>query len=354
MSETTLSAALGDAAMHFNEGDAEQEAISHTVDERPCPSLQAEAISHKNDEGPMQQGRKRKGAVRESSGNSSGNHTIFSQEPPLDRAVDCIFVDDECIPLWPQYACTVSEGTFLRLGDREAWWMQMFAACKKTLDLPDNLYKPEPRISGLHCSRLVGAEFIRYLVGKLRAAVATAKKKYPKRARHTFPEVMTFRIEGCDVRASTRTRNFHILVGPEARHWITSGLRVAISRHIGSTIQATSQLDPQCSESPCLQYLNYRNSVQGKVHWVPANVSWALSTTEGEEAVNEYCSKASLSLAVNPNLSGKNFLLERKKAFDVACRVWNAVDKSSRHRIPMVVESSLDLVTVTALSQPRG
>ena len=120
MSENLLFAALGDAAMDFDEGDAEQEAISHAVGEKPFPSLQAEAISHKNAEETMLQRRKRKGAVSESSGNSSGHHIIFTQAPPVDGDVACIFVEDECIPLWPQYACTVSGGAFLRLGARDA------------------------------------------------------------------------------------------------------------------------------------------------------------------------------------------------------------------------------------------
>ena len=79
-------------------------------------------------------------------------------------------------------------------------------------------------------------------------------------------------------------------------------------------------------------------------------MSWALSTKDGEEVVTEYCSKHSFSLAVAPNLDSIAFHLERKKAFDVACRVWNAVDKSSKGRIQMADESALDFVTVTAIS----
>ena len=55
MSENLLFRALGDAAMDLYEGDAEQEAISHAVGEKPFPTLQAEAISHKNAEETMLQ-----------------------------------------------------------------------------------------------------------------------------------------------------------------------------------------------------------------------------------------------------------------------------------------------------------
>ena len=79
-------------------------------------------------------------------------------------------------------------------------------------------------------------------------------------------------------------------------------------------------------------------------------MSWALSTKAGEEAVHEYCRKHSLSLALNPKLSSSQFHLERKKTFGVARRVWNAVDKSSKRRIRMVDDSSLDFVTFTASS----
>ena len=71
-----------------------QEAFSHTVGEKPYTSLHAEAISHKTDEETIQQGRKRKGAASESRANPSVHH---------EGALDCIFLDDECIPLWPPY-----------------------------------------------------------------------------------------------------------------------------------------------------------------------------------------------------------------------------------------------------------
>ena len=70
----------------------------------------------------------------------------------------------------------------------------------------------------------------------------------------------------------------------------------------------------------------------------------------GEDVLTEYCSKHALrGVAVAPNLSGIAFHLERKKAFDVACSVWTAVDKSSKRRITMADESALDFVTVTAI-----
>ena len=65
--------------------------------------------------------------------------------------------------------------------------------------------------------------------------------------------------------------------------------------------------------------------------------SWTLSTKDGEEAVNEDCSTHFLSLAPNPKLSGNYFHLKGENAVDAACDVLNAVDKSSKRRIPRIV-----------------
>ena len=68
-----------------------------------------------------------------------------------------------------------------------------------------------------------------------------------------------------------------------------------------------------------------------------ANKSGTLSTKDGEEAVNEDCSTHFLSLAPNPKLSGNYFHLKGENAVDAACDVLNAVDKSSKRRIPRIV-----------------
>ena len=153
--------------MHSGEGYQPQEAISHTEGENPGSYLPAEAISHK---------RKRKGRASESSGNSSGNHNFFQQAPQVGANIACLFADDECIPLWPQYVCTETEGTFLRVGGREAWMLKILAASKRTVGRADDPCKHVLRKLSHKEGRHVAGELVRDLQGKLRDAVATAKK----------------------------------------------------------------------------------------------------------------------------------------------------------------------------------
>ena len=56
---------------------------------------------------------------------------------PHDNRLKCIFVDDECIPLWPQYSQkatgkeTPAAGTFIRVGPGETWLLQLMTAFRK-------------------------------------------------------------------------------------------------------------------------------------------------------------------------------------------------------------------------------
>ena len=160
---------------------------------------------------------------------------------------------------------------------------KMASTCKNVGGRSDDPGKDDSRKMSHKVVRRVLAELIRDLLGKFRGALAEAKKNRPRRrARDPFPDVITLEIEGCVVPASTRTRNFHILLGPQAMHWITSGLRDALTRHYSSITQAISHNEAQCTQSASLHYLRYRNDVRDKVHWVPGTMSWALSTKAGE------------------------------------------------------------------------
>ena len=240
MPETKLFAARPTSAKHFIETYAEQEAISHTVGEKPGVYLMEEAIGHKNDEETMQKGRKRKGAASESSGNPRGNHSIFSQLKPYDGVIGCFFVDETWIPMWPQYAYTGSKGIFLRLGTREAWLLQMIVARKKRMRRSDDPCKDESRKGIFRGTKSVAKELVRDLIGQFREALPTDKVRRRMVAKGTFPEVFPVKIEGRDVRVVTRKKNIHILVETESLHWIRTMLRGAITRHIGSMTQAPS------------------------------------------------------------------------------------------------------------------
>ena len=50
-----------------------------------------------------------------------------------DGMHQCIFVDGECIPLWPQYLHKTAEGNFLRVDRMESWVIQLMVASRKSV-----------------------------------------------------------------------------------------------------------------------------------------------------------------------------------------------------------------------------
>ena len=59
--------------------------------------------------------------------------TIFSPAAPTDGMMQCIFIENDCIPLWPLYTHRSQEGSFIRVGPDEYWVIQSLVAFRRTL-----------------------------------------------------------------------------------------------------------------------------------------------------------------------------------------------------------------------------
>ena len=74
----------------------------------------------------------------------------------------------------------------------------------------------------------------------------------------------------------------------------------------------------------------------------------------GETGVDKrYCEAKNITLSVSTKLSSPTDLfIERKKALEAACLVWNAIDRSGRRRIQISgeLEFWLDIVPGRAIS----
>ena len=359
MATSLLAAALESESQHSDSdresgstaGYEAKQAISHTGGE-------IEAISHERDSVTKPPGRKRKAPASESSGPSSKRSTkceqVFTPASPKDGKVECIFVQDECIPLWPQYLSNVCEGHFLRVGARETWMLKVLLTSKRLVSRGDEQHEPKENKLSNKDGRKLAASICRDLVKKLQRAVAKAKKEKKKVENGVCPEIMTFSIEGSEVRAATRARCFHILLEPSALSWIQSGLRKAVTNHIGSKMKAISHESSKCKAAVVRERMYERNMVRDKVFWMPAKLAWGLKVKANGGAIKQYCKANSERLDIDGDTSGEAFHLQRRLAFEAACRVWNAVDQSGKRRINMEVDSGMQICAVEAMSHEKS
>ena len=66
----------------------------------------------------------------------------FKPKPELDGPLQCIFIERECIPLWPLYSHKAAEGTFIRVDRGESWLSQLIVASRKSATQG---YEPQER-----------------------------------------------------------------------------------------------------------------------------------------------------------------------------------------------------------------
>ena len=148
-----------------------------------------------------------------------------------------------------------------------------------------------------------------------------------------FPKILTIVIDGCQVEANTRARNFHIVANKKALVWIQTGLRKNVTEFMESRTKAISHTESTDEVPEGCHHLNYRNSIRDKVQWNPHRLAWTLNFEGVSGADQEYCRENGLGMNVDKTLGGHEFQVARQKAFEVACRVWNEVDGSKRRRI---------------------
>ena len=57
----------------------------------------------------------------------------FTPASGTDGMLQCLFVDDECIPLWPQYKHRITGENFIKVGAKESWVLQLMVASRKSV-----------------------------------------------------------------------------------------------------------------------------------------------------------------------------------------------------------------------------
>ena len=126
----------------FN-ADTLQEAMSHRATEGV----------HVASDGAISQLKKRKSESSDSgtSPKKCKVEAAFRQADGVSGKLDCIFIDGECIPLWPQYLHKTATGNFIKVDRQEAWVLQLMTKLRKSVLRG---YEPHKRSEKTH--RILG------------------------------------------------------------------------------------------------------------------------------------------------------------------------------------------------------
>ena len=312
-----------------------QEAMCHTATEGIHVASDA-AISHRSCVGPKKGGKKKRQSGVAGVGKSAKIRKVdlvFTPASEDDGKLQCIFVEGECIPLWPQYLHRTTVGNFIRVDTQEYWVIQLMVACRKSV-----LRGYEPHGHGEQCkprSRALVKSVCNELLHEFRRVLVEARKEHRKSASEQFPDALAIRVQDCEVIASAHARQFYIRADEKAVKWIHIGLRRAVTGYLDVELRAMSRTASKCCDDKLISQMQTRAGVRDKIHWMPEKCSWGLTFKGAMGGDTEYCNEHGIRLHIEQSLQESEFKVGRGKAFHDACQVWNAIDKSGKKRITM-------------------
>ena len=109
-------------------------AMSHTAKEG-IHVASDECISPSSSPDTKKEGQKKKQPMVAGGGQSTKKAKVeptFTAASGTDGPVQCIFVEEECIPLWPQYVHKPTLSKFIRVGPTESWLLLLISAMRKS------------------------------------------------------------------------------------------------------------------------------------------------------------------------------------------------------------------------------
>ena len=307
----------------------------------------AEAISHTSKQGQQQHKKtykKRRQAATSSDTSPAAKkpkvEPMFRPAEGADGKLLCLFVNGECIPLWPQYVDKAGACNFIRATSSEDWVNKFMVASRKATK-DDMAQANEKDATGKdkkkwtkHFVKCVCDEVLR----EFKTAMVAARAKLPKsRSGETVKgepdNLLGIKMRGGDVIASTNARQLYIQATEKSVQWIQNGLRTSVKAFLDQELRAMSHTSSGAADDYVSAMLNMRNGVRDKIRWMPETCKWSVHYS-GDIGKNQaYCKEHRVNLGVSPELEGEDFLNAREQAFLDALKVWNAIDESGRKRI---------------------
>ena len=263
----------------------------------------------------------------------------FTPEDLVDGNVQCVCLDSECIPLYPQYKHRTQEGRFVRVGKWEPWVMRVIAVCRKSA-LKQKGYEPQKgQDKKASLTRKLVSHVVTELHSDFRQILKEARKEFKKicTLKH-FPEVCSIKMHGCEVVASTMTtRHLYILADDTATKWIHRGIAPAVQNYIEKELKTMSFDFSPPPHDEKFSEVGFRAGVRDKVYWRPHICAWQVKAKCEKGEQKRYCAEKGYDLFVPRSIGGsQEFKAAKDVAFHNACLVWNALDKSQKPRIKLI------------------
>ena len=298
-----------------------------------------EAISHKNEATSHKRKRQSRDADDGKAAKISKVEMAFQPAAAPAKFLRCIFVDEEVIPLWPQYLHRACPGNFIRFGTREPWLTNFMAASRKSF-----LRGYEPQDRGEKDKVEKDKAFSRVLVKsvcnklslELRRVLCEARKEHRRvhsSSRKRSPGVVTIKMHHCEVNASDHARVLYILADDSAVNWIHKGLHQAVKAYLEVELRAISHIQSPSDSGKHFPMHCNNNGVRDKIHWMPDKSAWGVKFDGMVGDDKRYSEENGLNLSVSLSYGNDKYKEMRMNAFHDACMVWNAVDQSGKKRV---------------------
>ena len=258
---------------------------------------------------------------------------MFHVATGADGMLQCMFVEGEYVPLWPQYADRIAKCNFVRVGAQEEWVIQFMVASRKAVvqekekDGPKGKSKTWTR----HFVKCVCDE----LLCEFKRAVLEARTNPAEPTGEHGSGLLGIKMHGCDVIASAHARHFCIQATAKSVAWIQSGLKKSVKAYIDGELRAMSHTSSKAVDDHVPSMLNMRAGVREKIMWMPETCRWVLKFKGCIGDDKAYCKANHIDLAIRTRLEDAEFLVAREKTFLDAILVWNAIDQSGRKRMTL-------------------
>ena len=364
MSGKLILAALDQDDEMSSDGEKET-AISHTS-KQVCPDMTQPDIGVT-----VNKARKKKRAPAAKSSDSSPAskkpkvEPMFSAVEGADGKVLCVFVNGECIPLWPQYKDKAAACNFIRVGTSEDWVNKFMVASRAARK--DEMAQAQEKIESCKDKKKWTKHFVKCVCDEVllefKTSMGAARAKLGKLAKGEgriseqdakgnrglkveHDNLLGVKMRGCNVIASTNARQFYIQATEKSVEWIQNGLGNSVKAFLDKELRAISHTSSGAVDDHAAVMQNMRAGVRDKIRWLPEPCRWSLKCSGELGRVEAYCKEHHISLKIARDLCGEAFLNARDDAFTAAVKVWNAVDASGRKRIVMP-ERRLNVQMVT-------
>ena len=206
----------------------------------------------------------------------------FQPASATANSLRCIFVDEECIPLWPQYLHRFYPGKFIRFGTREPWLTNFMAVSRKSILRgyePQDRGEKDKAEKDKALSRVLVKSVCNELSLELRRVLAEARREHKRlqsSSHKGLPGVFTITVHHCEVQAFDYAKVLYIRADDSALNWIHKGLLQAIKAYIEVELGAISHTEsPSNSDNHFPMQCNH-NGVRDKIHWMPDTSAWGV------------------------------------------------------------------------------